>query len=288
MPWKVVKRNCKQSDGSKGTYVVVKEKSDGGTEQESCHTSEDKANAAVRARYASKNELSEPIKENIIKVTRRKLRILIMEEVERTVTEKLEDLLISDDIESFYMGANLLKTLAEYDEIGNMMGDHADPMLLNALENAVTHFKKIMKESEEMSKQLGMQEYQLKQDYRRLEKLKKLSQKSFDKPQSGFGASDIMGQLKKSLHPLPSRQEYVEMMQDNNEALQALAVRQHAERDRYFDYYKRLQVLSSLGYEGDDMSDIFLEEPGMYGGLKFGPAKDNYVYLDDPLMEVRI
>lgn len=288
MPWKVVKRNCKQADGSKGTYVVVKEKSGGGTEQESCHTSEDKADAAVRARYASKNELSERIEKNMMKLTRRKLRILIMEEVERTVTEKLEDLLVSDNIESFYMGANLLKTLAEYDELGNMMGDHADPMLLNALENAVIHFKKIMKESEEMSKHLGRQEYQLKQDYRMLEKLKKLSQKNFDKPKSGFDASGVMSQFKKSLHPLPSRQEYVEMMQDNNEALQSLAARQRAEQDRYFDYYKRLQVLSSLGYEGDDMSDIFLEEPGMYGGLKFGPAKDNYVYLDDPLMEIRL
>ena len=211
-----------------------------------------------------------------------------MEEVERTVAEKLEDLLVDDDIENFYMGANLLKTLAEYDEFGNMMGDHADPMLLNALENAVIYFKKIMKESEEMSKQLGRQEYQLKQDHRMLVKLKKLSQKSFDKPKSGFAASDIMSQLKKPLHPLPSRQEYDEMIQDNNEALQALAARQVAEQDKYFDYYKRLQTLSSLGYEGDDLADIFLENPGSYGGLKFGPAKDNYVYLDDPLMEARI
>ena len=134
---------------------------------------------------------------------------------------------------------------------------------------------------------MAKEEYQLKQDYRMLVKLKKLSQKNFDKPKSGFAASDIMGQLKKSLHPLPSRQELDEMMRDNNEAVRALAVRQHAEADRWSEYYKRLQALSSLGYDGD-MEGIFLEEPGMYGGLKWGPAKDDYVYLDDPLMESRI
>ena len=72
MPWKVVKRKCKQADGSAGSYVVVKEKSDGSTEQESCHTSEDKAKAAVRARYASKNERKE-----YMKITRRQLKNLI-------------------------------------------------------------------------------------------------------------------------------------------------------------------------------------------------------------------
>ncbi len=57
MPWKVRKRACKQkSTGKEGTHVVVKVKRGGGEEQESCHLSEPKAQGALRARYASKNE----------------------------------------------------------------------------------------------------------------------------------------------------------------------------------------------------------------------------------------
>ncbi len=56
MPWKVRKRSCKQkSTGKGGSHVVVK-KEGGKEEQESCHTSEEKADAAARARYASYNE----------------------------------------------------------------------------------------------------------------------------------------------------------------------------------------------------------------------------------------
>lgn len=57
MPWDVKKRDCKQkSTGKKGSHVVVKKNRDGSTEQESCHTSDSKAQGARRARYASKNE----------------------------------------------------------------------------------------------------------------------------------------------------------------------------------------------------------------------------------------
>jgi len=57
MPWKVRKRACKQKSTDRaGSHVVVKVKRDGGEEQESCHTSEPKAQGALRARYASKNE----------------------------------------------------------------------------------------------------------------------------------------------------------------------------------------------------------------------------------------
>ena len=57
MPWKVAKRACKQkTSGKAGTHVVLKKKKGGGTEQESCHTDEKKADAAARARYASYNE----------------------------------------------------------------------------------------------------------------------------------------------------------------------------------------------------------------------------------------
>ena len=53
MPWTTKKRACKQADGISGSYVVLKKKSDGGTEQASCHTSEEKAKASVRARHTN-------------------------------------------------------------------------------------------------------------------------------------------------------------------------------------------------------------------------------------------
>lgn len=57
MPWKVRKRNCRQKSTDKtGSHVVVKIKGGGGEEQESCHVGEPKAQGALRARYASKNE----------------------------------------------------------------------------------------------------------------------------------------------------------------------------------------------------------------------------------------
>lgn len=62
MPWKVHKRSCKQkSTGKAGTHAVVK-KDGGSEEQESCHTSEEKADAAVRARYANEGLLREYIR----------------------------------------------------------------------------------------------------------------------------------------------------------------------------------------------------------------------------------
>ena len=78
MPWKVVKRDCKQADGKKGKYVIVKVKSGGKTEKESCHTSDEKAKSAVRARYA--NEKSEGVS-NVMKITRSELKKLIQEEL---------------------------------------------------------------------------------------------------------------------------------------------------------------------------------------------------------------
>lgn len=58
MPWKVRKRACKQkSTGAEGTHAVVKLKRGGGEEQESCHLSEPKARAAIRARYANESAL---------------------------------------------------------------------------------------------------------------------------------------------------------------------------------------------------------------------------------------
>ena len=71
MPWKTIKRDCKQSSGKKGSHVVVKVKKGGGTEQESCHTSEEEAKSAIRARYANES--------NTVKITRKQLRKIISE-----------------------------------------------------------------------------------------------------------------------------------------------------------------------------------------------------------------
>jgi hypothetical protein len=74
MPWKVLKRDCKQADGKAGGYVVVKEKSGGSTEQSSCHTSKEKAQGSI----ASRN-MSETI---IMKITKRQLKRIIRETME--------------------------------------------------------------------------------------------------------------------------------------------------------------------------------------------------------------
>ena len=74
MPYDIRKRNCRQAGGKKGKYVVVKKKSKGRTEQESCHTSKKKAKGAVRARYASESNEGETVK-----ITLEELRKLISE-----------------------------------------------------------------------------------------------------------------------------------------------------------------------------------------------------------------
>ena len=66
MPWKIRKRSCRQkSTGKTGTHAVVKKDGDA-EEQESCHTSEEKADAAVRARYANESLLREYIRLQLI------------------------------------------------------------------------------------------------------------------------------------------------------------------------------------------------------------------------------
>ena len=75
MPWKVRKRKCRQGDGDKGKYVVVKVKRGGGTEQSSCHTTKNLAKRATRARYAS------AYGESVVKITAGQLRQIIKEEL---------------------------------------------------------------------------------------------------------------------------------------------------------------------------------------------------------------
>ena len=75
MPWKVRKRKCRQRDGDKGKYVVVKVKRGGGTKQSSCHTTKNLAKRATRARYAS------AYGESVVKITAGQLRQIIKEEL---------------------------------------------------------------------------------------------------------------------------------------------------------------------------------------------------------------
>ena len=71
MPWTTLKRDCKQSDGKSGSYVVLKKKSGGGTEQVSCHSSEEKAKGSVGARHTNEGRT--------MKITKRQLKRLIRE-----------------------------------------------------------------------------------------------------------------------------------------------------------------------------------------------------------------
>ena len=81
MPYDVIKRSCRQSDGSKGTHVVVKKKSGGKTEQVSCHTSESKAKSAVRAKHANEG--------NTVRIKESDLRRIIAEEIRAVIKESI-------------------------------------------------------------------------------------------------------------------------------------------------------------------------------------------------------
>lgn len=52
MPYKVKKRKCKNSKGKSGKYVITKKNDN---KKISCHTSKEKAQSAVRAKYANEN-----------------------------------------------------------------------------------------------------------------------------------------------------------------------------------------------------------------------------------------
>mgnify|MGYP001216862063 FL=1 len=54
MPYSVKKRKCKNKKGKKGKYVVTKK---GKNKKISCHTSKEKAQGAVGARYANESYL---------------------------------------------------------------------------------------------------------------------------------------------------------------------------------------------------------------------------------------
>lgn len=56
MPYKIVKRKCRQSDDDEGSWAVVRR--DTG-KQVSCHTSEKKAKGAIAARHVNESEIDE-------------------------------------------------------------------------------------------------------------------------------------------------------------------------------------------------------------------------------------
>ena len=62
MPYSIKKRKCKSASGKKGSYVSTKKKDN---KKLSCHTSKEKAQSAVRARYANEAEISLDILEMI-------------------------------------------------------------------------------------------------------------------------------------------------------------------------------------------------------------------------------
>ena len=75
MPWHPRKRKCKQkTTGKQGSYAVVKVHDDDSEEQVSCHTSEKKAKASIRAKHMNAGR--------VITLTPASLRLLIREVVE--------------------------------------------------------------------------------------------------------------------------------------------------------------------------------------------------------------
>ena len=75
MPWHPRKRKCKQkTTGKQGSYAVVKVHDDDSEEQVSCHTSEEKAKASIRAKHMNAGR--------VIRLTPVSLRKLIREVVE--------------------------------------------------------------------------------------------------------------------------------------------------------------------------------------------------------------
>jgi len=113
LPYDVRKRNCKQADGKKGKYVVVKKKSKGRTEQESCHTSEKKAKGAVRARYASEANEGETVK-------------ITLEELKQLISEAMSE--VTRPLPVYEEDAEVLTTYEEGEEELDESGASDDPM----------------------------------------------------------------------------------------------------------------------------------------------------------------
>jgi len=94
LPWEVKKKNCVQSNGDKGTHVVVKKKSSGGEEEVSCHKGETNARGSMRARYASEtNEgtIMKITKDDIIKIIMEQLDEISLSDEETAAGKKAEE-----------------------------------------------------------------------------------------------------------------------------------------------------------------------------------------------------
>ena len=100
MPWTVIKRKCRQSDGSSGSYVVLKEKGDGSTEQSSCHTSKEKAQGSVAARKMSEGRK--------MKITKRQLRRIIREAMTQKFTPDEINQYLSDNAKNYHKDSALV------------------------------------------------------------------------------------------------------------------------------------------------------------------------------------
>ena len=86
MPYTIKKRKCKQSDGDQGSYVLSYT-SKKGKKHSACHTSKKKAQGQIAA-IEMPRESDEPEKDSLeeqktMQLTRRKLRDVIIEEIEK-------------------------------------------------------------------------------------------------------------------------------------------------------------------------------------------------------------
>jgi len=118
MPYnKPKKRKCRKADGSSGSWVVDKDLPSGKTEQSSCHDSEDKASASIRARKANEVDVlyGEEINEDIARILVKEVLLEQVFGVKGIKTNKAARERISGIASSLFPG----------DEIGNVTIDSA-------------------------------------------------------------------------------------------------------------------------------------------------------------------
>ena len=89
MPYKILKKKCRQSSGKKGKYIIVKNSDN---KKQSCHASEKKAKAAIKARYANESILTEYIKLLVESNDRKNFKSYYLDAIKRREeAERLED-----------------------------------------------------------------------------------------------------------------------------------------------------------------------------------------------------
>ena len=122
MPYRVRKQDCAKSDGGSGTHVVQK-KSGGKWSKASCHSSEEKAKSAIRARGMNEDDEDITGEGKTVRITRRQLGRIIREAFAASAEE--EALKVNKET-----GISLVTDQAFWDERGISTGEELAKHLL--------------------------------------------------------------------------------------------------------------------------------------------------------------